>query len=746
MRTGIVCLAVFAAGVTCVAGQDVKPGGFDLKIDKPAPGPAKGKPRGFQYLSNPNGIKIVSGKKNHVFYVGDEVRFDLAQLAHRYEVRDYNGDVVDSGPAGESVKLKVSLPGWYKLYVYGKPEKPRVAAKVDPLADILDRDQAKKTTPEEERLAAAKVLWGDVVGTTTFVIFRKDPNFPTMPPPDVKYGPNGNQIARGVTGMGPQRYQARCEKVEESIKNIEIDVELDKKYYLPYDPTRKRSLMIAFGDGTSKLVGVRQIVDRFKNDVTYWEPRNEPNFGASAADFVEKELKPFYELVKGVDPKLKVIGPGAVSYGQGLIGWTEEFFKAGGAKYIDAFSFHAYNCVNGDITLTRQTLEALNVLLKKYGAENLEKWQTEQGYFACVYGAFQPRIQGRWTMVQMMVYEQFGIPKEHNHLWYDTSHGFWDFPTWWENDDGGFNPAAPLMRVWSEELFGTTFSKAYDFGPAGKDLYVGSLFTGKYKKVAAFMSGGDTNGRVALKVKGGDKLQVTSAFGVESSIPVKDGVAVLPVPELPVYVRIADGQEIEVVPLDWGPNLARTAGVVVTASGSKEHPLTNPKAPANQRIKNDTSKLVNGVQENWYRTMNNDDQVWMSNVTEFPAWVELTLPEPTSVGRVVVYAAPPWQIQGTLLDYDLQIEREGKWVTVETVKEQPKTFKVFSPPTRTVVDSFFSDRWIFQHAFAAEKTSKIRLLVRDVTHGGGATADVGEAGGQTGLRQITLREIEVYAK
>ena len=69
----------------------------------------------------------------------------------------------------------------------------------------------------------------------------------------------------------------------------------------------------------------------------------------------------------------------------------------------------------------------------------------------------------------MMVYEQYGIPKEHNHLWYDKSHGFWDTPAFWENEDGlysygSFDPAAPLMRVWSEELYGTNFSSAYNLG------------------------------------------------------------------------------------------------------------------------------------------------------------------------------------------------------------------------------------------------------------------------------------------
>jgi len=70
-------------------------------------------------------------------------------------------------------------------------------------------------------------------------------------------------------------------------------------------------------------------------------------------------------------------------------------------------------------------------------------------------------------MLEMMVFEQYGIPKEHNHLWYDKSHGFWDFPTWWENDDGSLNPVAVLMRVLAEELHGKTFAGALDCGTPG---------------------------------------------------------------------------------------------------------------------------------------------------------------------------------------------------------------------------------------------------------------------------------------
>lgn len=143
------------------------------------------------------------------------------------------------------------------------------------------------------------------------------------------------------------------------------------------------------------------------------------------------------------------IGPGTVTIGPYGLKFIEKFLKAGGAKYMDGSSFHAYNNVNGPVWLARTSLDGLNELLAKYGADKLEKWQTENGYFAAVYGSYQPRLQGRWTMVRRMVFEQYGIPKEHDHYWYDRSHGFWDFPAWWENEDGGVNPAAPLMRLWS---------------------------------------------------------------------------------------------------------------------------------------------------------------------------------------------------------------------------------------------------------------------------------------------------------
>ncbi len=672
---------------------------------------------GWTNVRPPNLVAVNSGKRNHVFSVGEPVAFTLkGNAATRFEVRDYWGETVDKGDvAGGAFKVNAKLPGWYKLYLYGAP---------------------------------TKEPWGDVVGGTMFVIFRKDPRFPDLPPPGTPGGPDDtmDEVMRGVTGMGPQRHRADADKPDETIKRLEDELAIDRKMYLPFDPDRKRSLLVAFPNGTKNLNGVKKIVEHFKDVVEYWEPRNEPNGGSSGTDFATKEMKPFYDAVKSVDPKLKVLGPGTVSVNPHLQPWLEDFFKAGGAKSIDAFSFHAYNCVNGDQALARTALDSLQALLKKYDADKLEKWQTEQGFFACVYGSYQPRLQGRWTMVEMMVFEQYGIPKEHNHLWYDRSHGFWDFPTWWENDDGSLNPAAPLMRVWSEELYGKHFASAYDLGAVGNRLYVGSLFEGGGRRVAAFQSAGEPEGRVELEVKGGDSLHIVSAFGVESELPVKDGRAVLTVPELPVYVEPAKDQTIAVVPQDYGPDLALAPGATAVADGAPEYPTEKPGTPKEKRINNDVGKIINGQFENWYWAQKKDDQPWMSNVKEFPAAVEVRLPKPTEVARVIVYAAPPWQLQGSLLQYELQYDDGGKWVTLDKVDEPTKTYKVWTPVTRTTVDSFYSDRWIFQHHFKPVTTSKIRLLVHDVTWGGGATKDVADAGGQTGLHQIVLREIEVYGK
>lgn len=797
-----------------------------------------------------------SKRRGNIYYVGEPTTFGIAPAAKTYEVRDYDGNLVDSGVAQATTTVRVTQPGWYKLYLYG--------------------DHTTTT-------------WGDVVGGTTFVILRDDPNFPRMPDVSNFYGdfvspeftrvdatvnfdwgwgspasslktdgfgviwkgqiqptksetytfyvtgddrarlyvngqklidfwkdsgpaeatatitlqagqrydieldyfewlyaastklswsspgtpkqvipasqlypsataasPGGltgayynvfqsadsamDPVIRDVMAIGPQRYAVTdASKPDEAIAQLKAAIALDSKLYTSQDPLRQRALLIAFPNGTSDLAGVRKIVEAFKDQVTYWEPRNEPNYSASGAQYVNNELIGFYNTVKSVDQSLKVIGPAVVTIGPYGLQWLEGFFQAGGKNYIDALSFHAYNDINGDLSLARKAMDALQQLLNKYGAGNIEKWQTEQGFMASVYGAYQPRLQARWTMLEEMVFEQYGLPKEHNHYWYDRDHGFRAFPMYYIHSDSSLDPVAPLLRVWSEELYGTNFTKAFDFGSAANNIFIGSLFSGPDKSVAAFMAPGSPDGLIQLKVSGGNRLHVVSAFGVASDIPVVNGIATLTVPELPVYVELAVGQNIDVMKPDWGANLARQSGVTASASGTGQH-------PGGAEWSNPISKITNGQIENWYWSQQPDSDIWVDNTVGFPAWVQINLPQVTTVDRVVIYAGVPWQWRGSLLDYDIQVDQGGQWVTVKTVKVDPKTIGVFTPATQTTVDSFYSDQYVFNESFDAVQTSKIRLFVRDATWGGGATEMVKEAGGQTGFHQIQLAEVEIYGK
>lgn len=662
---------------------------------------------GFNFTRPPGYVNPQSGRRNHVFYVGQAVNFTSTVAIASYQVRDYYGNLVDqgvgTGPLPQTLTLNVVNPGWYKLYLYGSV------------------DQGSP--------------WGKNIGGTMFVIFRNTANFPALPAVGTSGGAVSaeDEIMRGVTGLGPQRlFVADATNPSQAIAQLQQDIAIDQQMYLPYDPLRKRQLMVAFPNGTVDgngvvYPGVVQIVQQFKDVVKYWEARNEPNFSVSGPSYAVGEMKAFYQAVKGVDPTLKVLGPAVVSIGPSMSTWINGFLDLGGGNCIDAFSFHAYNCVNGDPWLVKRTLGDLKGKLAAHSQPNLETWQTEQGYMAAVYGSYQPRLQGRWTMLQMMLYEQFGIPKEHNHLWYDVSHGFWTEPMFWENNDGSLNPAAALMRVWSEELYGTTYSGAFNFGPVANDLYMGDYFRGPAKSVAAFMSAGNPNGAIRVALPGLQSVTVVSPFGQASVYPVTNGILALPVTELPTYVEMPVGQPCSVIQPSYGQNVALQSGVAVSASGG-----ATTASP---------SLITNGVLESWYY---NSIAPWTSNVTQWPATVEIDLPQSQAVSDVLIFAGVPWQNGGTLLDYDLQYWNGAGWSEIQHVVEPANTFPNYTPPVACTVDSFFSDRWVFEHHFAPVTTQKLRLVVNSVTYGGGATVDVVNAGGQTGPQQIVLREVEIF--
>jgi len=662
-------------------------------------------------------------------------------LSTHYQVRDYYGTLVASGEIeGEKIEgekqAQVSLPalplGWYKISFLGDEDRSRGGQGFSPGP------------------------WGFATGGTTFCVFRADAHFPTLPAPNA---PNtataaypNDEVARGALALGPQRHsftatlpgQPNRFDVATIVKNLGNDVALDKTYYLGQwqDSARPRGLLGHFANGVPGFAsgdpdydGLKQIVSTFKDGIKNWEPRNEPQNGSAAdgARYASTEFKPFYDAIKSADSTAQVLAVNTVGIRANDLNWLSGFMSAGGDRMTDGFSFHAYNVANGDLALGRQSLDGLKAFLTRYGLQNVPVWQTEQGYMAVAYGAFKPRLQGREAMIQRMLFEQYNIPKERDVMWYDRSHGFWEFPVWWENGDTSLTPSAPLMRVYSEEVYGKTWTRGLNFGPSGNNATIGNVFSGG---LVVLMSSGNTQGQVLLSGAGG--VSATDAWGNPVSVSTANGVTSVPVGMLPVYVHGA-GANTDAVKPNWGPNLCRQPGVSISTNGTG----------------GDLAKLHNGSMETWYYTQNGDsvsgpDAPWNAGLVapspEHPIAVEVDFPSVKKVRRVVIYAAPPWQSQSTLLDYDLQYFDGANWQTIETVNEPENTEKMWTPIVRCTVDSYFSDRWIFEHSFPAVSTNKLRLVIRKVTQGGAVNADEANASeyATKGQGRLVLREIEAY--
>src|SRR6185312_3247075 len=108
------------------------------------PHKAPARTKGWSWKLPPDLVTPESNRRNNVFYVGEPVKFRIGGVAKSFEVRDYWGNLVDSGPSSTATVVKVTQPGWYKLYVYGWESRPE---------------------------------WGDILGGTNFVIFRNNPHF-----------------------------------------------------------------------------------------------------------------------------------------------------------------------------------------------------------------------------------------------------------------------------------------------------------------------------------------------------------------------------------------------------------------------------------------------------------------------------------------------------------------------------------------------------------------------------------------
>lgn len=646
-----------------------------------------------------------------------DLRSDEPLTGKTYEILDGDGNLIETGSAVDPLPLVNARPGLgpYRIHI-------------------------SRATPDPE--------WGLCAGSAGFTVWRHAEGMPDKPVLE-DYSANNydNNIALRASGIAAVPRLSITDAANPAgaggpgtIATVSSDADLAAARY-PVDAARPMPLFgnFTYYDATApEDAGVTTAVNALKAKITHWEARNEPD-GQAAAVYLPK-LEAFRAAVLAADPTAKIIGPCTTSTGgpanSGSFKFLDDFFALGGADAIDEITWHGYNEVNGDLVLARLVCERREAMLRRHGVDGLTRWDTEWGNFGAHFGVIQPKHQARWVMMQYLINEQYGIPKERFGYFYDDSHGFLDYPSWWTAGFAyGTLPVFAMVRVWSEMLIGKVHAKRYNFGAVEESGYLGSRFDGEDgSSVVVLMASGRTDGSVGMWVKGATALTVVDCYGVESLAPVTDGqVEVATANGVPTYVQVPAGATAKPVLRRYGVDLALDATHSSSGSGAGG------------------PKTHDGLLRTWYFLISGDNVAdetapYLNDTASFPMWDAWTWGAPQTFDTVQVLCPPPWQGQGTLLDFDLQRWTGSTWATIETVTEPTRTVPWLSDNRdhECKAVSYFADRSTFQFEFAPITTTALRLLVRDATYGGSPDAVTLAAGGQAGPHKSCIRAFRVY--
>jgi sugar lactone lactonase YvrE len=480
---------------------------------------------------------------------------------------------------------------------------------------------------------------------------------------------------------------------------------------------------------------VRALVTRFKGRVPCWEFVNEPNFSMSPEDCA-KMFAELHPLVKEIDPDAQVLGPAVCGIS---LGWHERFFKAGGGAFVDVLSVHDYE---GHETIDpvhwRWKFPALRSLAEKYGCGDKPIWQTER----CITGVRGNQFLGPAQAVRLTLHrdllESLGIPPRHNSQYYLSQGGYAPVPAYiWSRS--GPHPAVAALRVRHAltEGAGLHYSRAFDFGPQGNTLFMGLLYEGENEGVAILRNFGLPESEpMALSVTGGaSELALFDAFGNAASVPVRDGIACVDVPQMPVYIRLEKGQGLSVPRYDFGTNLAFNAAFAY--SGTTER---------------DLALLNNGILETTHAESphggTDGKQIWLGRIETdasgkaVPETLDILLGAKRTVNAVLLHGSRADNPFTALLDYDLLYRDGDRWVELTRIRSRhPASDEVETAQSRA--NTWILDDNLHLDRFAPVATDALRIIVRRTTHG--FFPDAMGLPVETLMPQaLMLREVEVF--
>lgn len=496
---------------------------------------------------------------------------------------------------------------------------------------------------------------------------------------------------------------------------------------------------------------VTACVAAMSSQITRFEgPINEP-YGSQSPTWTGAEtahaMRLFNQAVKAGRSGAIVVGPNPVEATVTATvsgGWFDQFLASGGGTWCDEISFHPYDLVVGDLGAARRQWTSLVACLTRYGQQNKPLWDTEHSSFPDVNGAtgnLHPR-SARYWMLDYLLFEQYGIPKERCTVFHDMSTGDWQHPwfmfesqaSYYGNSSSNAIPA--LIRTFAEEVWGRSFTSAFDFGTVGNDIYLGNLYTaGDGSKMAAFMATcPQLNGKVTLTVSGASSLTAVDAWGATSTVPVASGRLVLPVGELPVYLRIP-------------------AGVTVTLYSFGDWPALASPSVGTDRLQffSRTPIASNGVTQSAL-AIGDGAYYWQSPYIDngpAPCTIGLNLNRAAYVDRVLIWSGAVWNPKCALTDFDVQTSIDGSTWTTRATVTRPTPASFFhghdsGTSGMTRVD-YWERMWIFDVKLPAKvAASYVRLNIRSASYGYEVDAAALAVGQGNSARMPYIQRLAVF--
>jgi hypothetical protein len=411
-----------------------------------------------------------------------------------------------------------------------------------------------------------------------------------------------------------------------------------------------------WADPTAYEELVRRFVTRYKNSTRYWEIENEPQDRYTPENYVAQALAPAFRGIKAADPNAVVMGPALVRVN---LKWLEAFFRAEGARYLDAVSTHTYTGHNrsweehGNV----DHLRGLRRLMAQYGAGSKPLWQTEQGY-SFYNHAEMPRLHAAYLVRMLALAASVGIPREQFCYYYTERRGYLPFYLF----DTSPNRAGMAARILAEQTAGMRFDREIPMGKYGHAVVFADdreevviLWTDDFEAQARFRAG-EAGSRIALTAR--DLMGNPIALN-----PPQSNIWTLPLSGLPIFVRMPRGTRF--APLDF---FGRGQNVALAANGGQAETSSNTRTAAH--INDGTWHFDDGQSE---------QKIWIApKNAPLPQWAQVTFDQPRRIDTVVAITPSSNVALPGPAHYLLQVQTANGWRTVREARHNRVEWTLFA--------------------------------------------------------------------